>query len=282
MKKKIMSIIALSLVIAMGAVSLTGCGIRTKATDITIEDGDAIVVTEEDETIIDVEDETSGSEITEMEVINDVENSAEVEEKAIREASYTEHEYFFALDELDLSTKEEVDMNTLKPNGNDFELSDSVDLYGSGLTAIIGYTKPNISVHVVTSNEDWYCVSFADETPEFQLVLVKTKDFLASTGAEIEEEITITYDDVLQAFTDFVSELDVTYELIDVPATDMEYIEFSVPKNCENVEDWVGQMYIINNLSQYFTYCIEQQDKDYGDGYLNFRFYYENLKEMPQ
>lgn len=275
MKKKVLNVI---LVMLLVVITLTGCGTRTKATDITIEDGDTIIIDEEDmEIIIDNEDEVSDREITEEEVVGDT----DAERKTDGEATYTEHEFFFALDELDMNTEEEVDMNALKPNGNDFKLNDSVNLYGSGLAAIIGYTKPNISVHAVTSNEDWYCISFADEIPEFQYALVKAEDFLASTGTERKEENTVTYDDVLQAFVGFVSGLDVTYELVDTPSASMKYVDFSIPKNCENVEDWVGQMYIENNLSQYFTYCIEQQDKDYGDGYLNFRFYYAGLKEMP-
>lgn len=273
MRKKFLSVMSVVLVATLVSASLTGCGTEAKATDqeVVMEE-ESIIVTEEEpseEVTIETEDE-----ITEEEEV-----IAETEEEAEAGASYTEHEYFFALDEQDPSTAEEIDMNTLKPDGNNFELKESVNLYSPDFKCIIGYTKPNINVNVLTSSDDWYCISFADETPEYQLVLVKAEDLAAASGiesSEVKSDATVTGEDVKQTFAKLLSDMKTEYELLEFPFDDMEFIEFSIPKDCENVDDWVEQMYVINNMSIYSTYCVELQDTDYGDGYLNFKLYYSN------
>lgn len=271
MRKKILGIMAVTLTASMMAATLTGCGANAKATDqeVVMEEEPIIVTDEEasEEVTVETEDEITETE----EVIAD-------DEEADGEASYTEHEYFFALDELDDSTTEDIDMNMLKPDGNSFELKESINLYSPDFKCIVGYTKPNINVYAVTSNEEWYCISFADETPEYQLVLAKAEDIITASGiaGEAKADVSITEDNVKQIFAKLASEAKAEYELLDVPSDDMEYIEFSIPKDCENLEDWVGQMYVINNMSNYSTYCVELQDTDYGDGYLNFKLYYAN------
>lgn len=271
MRKKILGIMAVTLTASMMAAFLTGCGTQAKATDqeVVMEEEPIIVTDEENSEEVTIETE---DEITETEevIADDGETDAE--------ATYTEHEYFFALDEQDDSTAEEIDMNMLKPDGNSFELKESVNLYSPDFKCIIGYSKPNINVYAVTSSEEWYCISFADETPEYQLVLAKAEDIVAASGIEgdTKADVIITEDNVKQTFAQLASEAKEKYELLDVPFDDMEYIEFSIPKDCENLENWVGQMYVINNMSNYSTYCIELQDTDYGDGYLNFKLYYAN------
>lgn len=271
MRKKVLGIIAVTLTASVLAATLTGCGTRAKATDqeVVMEEEPIIVTDEEDleEVTIETEDEITETE----EVIAD-------EGKADTEASYTEHEYFFALDKTDIATEEELDLSTLVAVQETHELKDSVTLYGSGRAMIIGYTKPDITVEQVYTSDKWYGISFADESPEYQMVLVKAEDFIAAAGIEREAktDVTITGDDVKKAFDQMVSGVKEEYELLDVPSDDMEYIEFSIPKDCENLEDWVGQMYVINDVYKYFTYCVELQDTDYGDGYLNFRLYYAN------
>ncbi len=70
MKKKIIGIMSLVLAGTMMTASLTGCSTTAKATDITIEDGDTIIVEEEEvETETEVETESESDEITETEVI---------------------------------------------------------------------------------------------------------------------------------------------------------------------------------------------------------------------
>ena len=270
MRKKVLGIIAVTLTASMMAATLTGCGTAAKATDqeVVMEEEPIIVTDEEDseEVTIETEDEITGTE----EVIAD-------DGEADTEASYTEHEYFFALDETDISTAQEVDLSALVPVQEMHELKESVTLYGSGRGMIIGYTKPDITVELMSISDKWYCINFADEDPAYQLVLVKAEDFIASSGMEVKEEVVVTADDVLNAFMQVVSNIKTEeYEILDSLSADMEYIDFSIPKNWENVKDWVEQTYIINNMSNYSTYYLELQDTDYGDGYLNFRLYYAN------
>ncbi|MBD5551522.1 MAG: hypothetical protein HDQ96_10155 [Lachnospiraceae bacterium] len=264
MKNRVLGILVTVLIM----VSLAGCGTQAKATDDEVVDGETIIVAEEDtenEAIIEEE------EITETEVI----------EEPQEEATYTEYELFYMRDSLDMTDATEMDMNALSVDGNTYTLNKSINIYAPTVGALMSYTKPNIEVYVNSCNEEWYCLRF-DVDGDEKFVLAKADDFIAATGIEPKEEIAVTADDVKQVFTELVTKLEIEYELLDSPSGDMEYIEFSIPKDCENLEDWIGQMYISNEMSHYATYCIVLEDKDYGDGYLNFKFYYKNLKELPQ
>ena len=100
MRKKILGIMAVTLTASMMAAFLTGCGTQAKATDqeVVMEEEPIIVTDEENSEEVTIETE---DEITETEevIADDGETDAE--------ATYTEHEYFFALDEQDDSTAEE-------------------------------------------------------------------------------------------------------------------------------------------------------------------------------
>ena len=79
-------------------------------------------------------------------------------------------------DTINFDNAEPIDMNSLLPDGRNMTLTDSVDIYGSK-GAVIGHTKPNIDVHVVTSNENWYCFYFdAEEQGPYQYVLAKVSN----------------------------------------------------------------------------------------------------------
>lgn len=290
MKNRVLRIVVLGLVIT----SLTGCGTTAKATDITIEDGDTIIVEEEDievETEVESETESNADEITETEVVGEVEDNDTKNENV----NYTEHEFFFALDKLDLSTVEDIDLNALKPDGNDYELNESVTLYGSGRGAIIGYTKPNITVHIVTSNEDWYCLYFADEEPAYQNILVKAEDFIAATGIEMKEKVLITLEDVKKVFIeelykvkfDFKHDYVIDFEIVDSVSSDMESVEFKVPmyysdSDTLQLDSWIAQMQVTNNLVSYSKFYIEPIEDEFDEEYLWFRVYYKDLQEFAQ
>ncbi len=136
----------------------------------------------------------------------EVDAGTEQEEK---EQTYIEHEFLFVTEKATIG-EEKIDMDSLEPNGQDFTLTNSVDIYGSR-GGIIGYTKPNINVHVVTSNEDWYCLFFEQEEPTYQYVLVRAEDFLSNStqaGADLADseetvgeptEASDPYDEILTA-----------------------------------------------------------------------------------
>lgn len=285
MKKRTISIVAVSLAMAVANISLTGCGTQARATDAALEDEEIIVVNEGDEAAIDDRNETSGNVADGEEVIGDF--GAETKEEIGVEASYTEHEYFFALDEQDSSTEEELDLSTLEPDGRDFVLKESVTLYGSGRAVVIGYTKPDINVYVVTSSEDWFCVEFKDEDPEYQLVLVKKEDFINSSG--MNDGITaVTYGDVEFALkdnlysSDYGVDYDVFFGMLDAPEEDMESAEFIIPVYCTDVSGWMAQVISDNHLGNYCKFYMEQLEDMSDDENLCFRIYYGELQKFAK
>lgn len=243
MRKKTLGIIAVTLTASMLAVSLTGCGTRAEATDqeVVIEE-EPIIVTDEEEVTIDTEDAITETE----EVVAD-------DGEADAEASYTEHEYFFALDETDPNTEEEVDLSALVPVQETHELKDSVTLYGSGRGFIIGYTKPNITVELMSTSDDWYCINFADETPEYQLVLVRPDDFMAALGMD-ENMPAITANDVKMALInqlyDKVGDADgVHYVALDEATDEMDLaVEFTIPTYCRDIDEALTQIVADNDF----------------------------------
>ena len=280
MKKKIMRIMELSLAVAMFTVSLTGCGTQAKATDITIDDGDTIIVTEEEveeDATISTEDE-----ITETEIVGE-----NVEEDTTKEATYTEHEYFFALDKQDNNTAEVIDWDTLVPDGNDYDLKDSVTIYGSGKGRIAGYTKPNIKVNVVTAGEEWYCISFPEEAPEYQLLLVKADEFMASAGIEIPEvetsDVEVALSVQLSKAVDYEHSHDAFYVTLDEVSDEMEFeMEFTIPTYCRDVKGWVAQVIADTDMTNYVLFYVEKAEEKSDSENLCFKVRYGRLQEFAK
>lgn len=281
MRKKILGIMAVTLTASMMAATLTGCGTNAKATDqeVVMEEEPIIVTDEEDSEEVTVETE---DEITETEeVVAD-------DEEADGEASYTEHEYFFALDKQDDSTAEDIDWNAMKPDGNDYLLKDSVNIYGSGMGRIAGYTKADINVHVVTSSDDWYCIEFADEDPAYQLLLVKAEDFIEASGM-FEDMPAITADDIKFALIPQLGEMapdvdeEVYYIPLDEPTEEMTSVsEFTIPTYCKDVDGWMAQVIADNDFENYEFFYIEKVEDKSDEENSCFRVTYGRLQKFAQ
>lgn len=281
MRKKILGIIAVTLTASMLAATLTGCGTRAKATDqeVVMEE-EPIIVTDEgdsEEVTIETEDEITETE----EVIAD-------DGEADTDASYTEHEYFFALDKQDDSTAEDIDWDAMKPNGNDYLLKDSVNIYGSGMGRIAGYTKPDINVYVVTSSDDWYCIEFADEDPAYQLLLVKAEDFIEASGM-YEDMPAITVDDIKFALIPQLGEMapdvddEVYYIPLDEPTEEMTSVsEFTIPTYCKDVDGWMAQVIADNDFENYQFFYIEKVEDKSDEENSCFRVTYGRLQKFAQ
>lgn len=276
MRKKILGIIAVTLTASMMAVSLTGCGTEAKATDqeVVMEEEPIIVTDEEDSEEVTIETE---DEITETEEV-----------VADAEATYTEHEYFFALDEQDDSTAEDIDWDAIKPDGNDYLLKDSVNIYGSGMGRIAGYTKPDINVHVVTSSDDWYCIEFADEDPAYQLLLVKAEDFIEASGM-YEDVPAITADDIKFALIPQLGEMapdvddEVYYIPLDEPTEEMTSVsEFTIPTYCKDVDEWMAQVIADNDFENYQLFHIEKVEDKSDEENSCFRVTYGRQQKFAQ
>lgn len=281
MRKKILGIIAVTLTASVLAATLTGCGTRAKATDqeVVMEE-EPIIVTDEgdsEEVTIETEDEITETE----EVIAD-------DGEADTDASYTEHEYFFALDKQDDSTAEDIDWDAMKPNGNDYLLKDSVNIYGSGMGRIAGYTKPDINVYVVTSSDDWYCIEFADEDPAYQLLLVKAEDFIEASGM-YEDMPAITVDDIKFALIPQLGEMapdvddEVYYIPLDEPMEEMTSVsEFTIPTYCKDVDGWMAQVIADNDFENYQFFYIEKVEDKSDEENSCFRVTYGRLQKFAQ
>ena len=137
------------------SMSMLGCG-NTK-------ENDKINSTENTESI--------SKEVIETEQVESTENS---------EPTYTEYDTYFLQDGVEPS-ETTYDMNLLKPDGHTYTLTKSVNLYYTN-EKLCGYTKENIDINVVTSNDD-YCYVILDHKDGF---LLKTKDVEAASVEGIE------------------------------------------------------------------------------------------------
>lgn len=156
MKNKKLSTLIMILCVSM---SMLGCG-NTK-------ENDKINSTENTESI--------SKEVIETEQVESTENS---------EPTYTEYDTYFLQDGVEPS-ETTYDMNLLKPDGHTYTLTKSVNLYYTN-EKLCGYTKENIDINVVTSNDD-YCYVILDHKDGF---LLKTKDVEAASveGIEVAED----------------------------------------------------------------------------------------------
>lgn len=141
------------------SMSMLGCG-NTK-------ENDKINSTENTESI--------SKEVIETKQVESTENS---------EPTYTEYDTYFLQDGVEPS-ETTYDMNLLKPDGHTYTLTKSVNLYYTN-EKLCGYTKENIDINVVTSNDD-YCYVILDHKDGF---LLKTKDVEAASveGIEVAED----------------------------------------------------------------------------------------------
>lgn len=101
------------------------------------------------------------TEVQDSESIEDTEESTEPE--------YTEYASYYLLDGVE-ETGKEYDMNTMEPDSNTYTLTKSVDIYYINEQKC-GYTKENIDIKVIASNDD-YCYVNLDH----KYFLIKTKD----------------------------------------------------------------------------------------------------------
>lgn len=281
MRNRNLAIIAVTLTASVLAATLTGCGTRAKATDqeVVMEEEPIIVTDEEDSEKVTVE--------TDDEIIETEEVVADGGEADV-EATYTEHEYFFALDKQDDSTAEDIDWDAIKPDGNDYLLKDSVNIYGSGKGRIAGYTKPDINVHVVTSSDDWYCIEFADEDPAYQLLLVKAEDFIEASGM-YEDMPAITADDIKFALIPQLGEMapdvddEVYYIPLDEPTEEMTSVsEFTIPTYCKDVDEWMAQVIADNDFENYQFFYIEKVEDKSDEENSCFRVTYGRQQKFAQ
>ena len=282
MKKRVLGIVTVTLTASMMAVSLTGCGTEAKATDqeVVMSEEPIIVTDDEDsnDVAIETDDEISDTE----EVIADGETDTE--------ASYTEHEYFYVRDELDMTNATPMDMNALDVDGTTYTLNESVNIYMPSVGALKGYTKPNIDVYVNSFNEDWYCLYFENEESPNNYVLVKADDFIEASGM-YEDMEAITADDIKFALMPQLDEIapdvdddeEVYYVALDNAVEEMtSVVEFTIPTYCKDVDEWMAQVIAENDFENYQLFYIEKVVDKSDEENSCFRVTYGRLQKFAE
>ena len=280
MRKKILGIIAVTLTASVLAATLTGCGTRAKATDqeVVMEEEPIIVTDEEDSEEVTIETE---DEITETEEVVADHGEADVE------ATYTEHEYFYVRDELDMTDATPMDMNALNVDGTTYTLNESVNIYMPSVGALKGYTKPNIDVYVNSFNEDWYCLYFENEESPNNYVLVKAEDFIEASGM-YENMEAITADDIKFSLMPQLDQMEhgdeeVYYVAVDNVIEEMTSVsEFTIPTYCKDVDGWMAQVIADNDFENYQLFHIEKVEDKSDEENSCFRVTYGRLQKFAQ
>ncbi len=280
MRKKILGIIAVTLTASVLAATLTGCGTRAKATDqeVVMEEEPIIVTDEEDSEEVTIETE---DEITETEEVVADDGEADVE------ATYTEHEYFYVRDELDMTDATPMDMNALNVDGTTYTLNESVNIYMPSVGALKGYTKPNIDVYVNSFNEDWYCLYFENEESPNNYVLVKAEDFIEASGM-YENMEAITADDIKFSLMPQLDQMEhgdeeVYYVAVDNVIEEMTSVsEFTIPTYCKDVDGWMAQVIADNDFENYQLFHIEKVEDKSDEENSCFRVTYGRLQKFAQ
>lgn len=276
MRKKIVSIMALSLVATMGAASLTGCGTQAKATDIIVEDGDTIIVDDEDTETAKVEimetETTDETAITSTEVVGGSDEVSEftgAEDDNIVLYSERGKQDYCPLNETEYTASEET-----------IVAKEDVPLYDVNGFAV-GYIKTGAIVNIdeAATTLAWsrFVNPIAGTDYDYLYVM---NDYLND-----EETVIVTAEDMRQEILELMNNR--AYELptvLDTPTDDMEVFECRMAKEYSDESDvdyWVNQNFYLNDnahrlLGLYMTYCVECEDD--GDGII-CKVYYKDLNE---
>lgn len=277
MRKKIVSIMALSLVATMGAASLTGCGTQAKATDVIVEDGDTIIVDNEDTETAKVEimetETTDETAITSTEVIGGSDEApvefAGAEDDNIVLYSERGKQDYCPLNETEYTASEET-----------IVAKEDVPLYDVNGFAV-GYIKTGAIVNIdeAATTLAWsrFVNPIAGTDYDYLYVM---NDYLSD-----EETVIVTAEDMRQEILELMNNR--AYELptvLDTPTDDMEVFECRMAKEYSDESDvdyWVNQNFYLNDnahrlLGLYMTYCVECEDD--GDGII-CKVYYKDLNE---
>lgn len=271
-KRKIMSIIALSLVGAMMVTSLTGCGTKAKATDIVVDDGDTIIVDEEDletEAETETESESDADEITSTEVIGGDETVSDFtgaeNESIVLYAEIAEYGEYCSQED-----------QTFEPANNTFTASDNLPIYNvDGIE--VGYIKKDATITFTGyASNAWARFENPIAGTDYDYLY----GFKEYADVSNMNQITINPSDIEQKVIDDLKHIDINPPtIVDSPTSDMEVFEFRMDSVYEDVDDfdfWYSKnlRYDTTILYEYMTYCIECEEDT--DGWITCRLYYKD------
>ena len=271
-KRKIMSIIALSLVGAMMVTSLTGCGTKAKATDIVVDDGDTIIVDEEDletEAETETESESDADEITSTEVIGGDETVSDFtgaeNESIVLYAEIAEYGEYCSQED-----------QTFEPANNTFTASDNLPIYNvDGIE--VGYIKKDATITFTGyASNAWARFENPIAGTDYDYLY----GFKEYADVSNMNQITINPSDIEQKVIDDLKHIDINPPtIVDSPTSDMEVFEFRMDSVYEDADDfdfWYSKnlRYDTTILYEYMTYCIECEEDT--DGWITCRLYYKD------
>lgn len=259
MRKKIVSIMALSLVATMGAASLTGCGTQAKATDIIVEDGDTIIVDDEDTETAKVEimetETTDETAITSTEVIDGsdeapVEFAGAEDDNIVLYAEIAEHGEYLGQKDKEFNAANGIVV-----------ANEDVPIYnGDGIE--VGYIKNGGTVSVTEYGLNaWsrFENPIAGTGYDYLYVL---KDYVTDG-----DQITITIADAEEAVKEELSKRGYDAPTFVSNTDGMEMYEFRIPSVYANAQDME-----ISGPNYYVDRFFSQRDENTED-IESIRFY---------
>lgn len=277
MKKRFYVTIAMSLAMIMG---LTGCGSRTKATDVTVDDGDTIVVSDEDIITEDTETETDveveDNEIVDTEVIgNDTE--------AADEFVGAEDENIVLYAEIGKYPERAVDIFDYVEQPGTINATENIPVYNvEGIE--VGYIKAGASIFVSEGAEVGGIARFENPITDADYdYLYVLKDFVTDAN-----EIRLTAETMKQRIIDDVLNSpvndDVHYDFLNEKASDMEVYECnlqSVYTDELDLQYWIDEELTRDfNMLDYKTLYVECEED--VDGWITVRLYYKDAIDWTQ
>lgn len=277
MKKRFYVTIAMSLVVIMG---LTGCGSRTKATDVTVDDGDTIVVSDEDiiteDTEAEADVEVEDNEIVDTEVIGD-------DAEAADEFVGAEDENIVLYAEIAKYGDYEMDIFDYVEQPGTVNATENIPIYNvEGVE--VGYIKAGASVFIPEGAESGAVSRFKNPIAEADYdYLYVFKDFVTDAN-----EISLTAEAMRQRIIDDVLSSpvndDVHYVFLDEKASDMEVYECnlqSVYTDELDLQYWIDEELTREfNMLDYKTLYIECEDD--VDGWITVKLYYKDEIDWTQ
>jgi len=270
MKKKVISIAALTLVCAMTAASLAGCGTQAEATGQELENGETIVVTESSI--------PSGSEdeITSTEVIGGTEADAEAFAGA-------ENEDIVLYAEIGKSQYVGQENATFESLDVTFVAREEIPLF-NGRGVEVGYIRNGGSVNVTEGvvDKDW--ARFENPIAEADYDYL----YLMKSCIPDENAVYVTAEDIKQRIIDFLNSRDYAIPtILDAPTDDMEVEEHRMEREYSDdleVDYWIYQYFYDSDnstpllLGRYMTYYIECQED--GDGIICKVYYKDSIENV--
>lgn len=270
MKKRIISIAAVFLAMAMAGASLTGCGTQAKATDAVVEDGDTIVVNEgEKEAVSEEKAIETEDEIKDTEMVGGEEETAPVfagaeNDSIVLYAEIAEYgEYGPQKDKA------------FEAVNNTFTAYDDLPVFnGDGIE--VGYIK-NGSIVTFTgyASNAW---------ARFENPIVGTDyDYLYAFKEYAENsnyiETRLSAEEMRQLIIDDLNKRDENElpAILDAPDADMEVYECRISReNDPTLLDYRLREALhmdASYVSNYMTYYVECEE---GEDYINCKIYYKD------